>query len=489
MYAQIDTSRRVVTEELDQRTRADLGQFFTPYPIARFMASLFHLNGENAIRLLDAGAGIGSLSVAFLEQFAMHKHTKLEIVAYEFDQSIVPVLKENLHEFSVMTGIDITTEVIKGDFIREGVIACLLGKYKPVDYVILNPPYRKINSDSDHRLLLRKVGIETVNLYAAFVALSLLFLKDGGELVAIIPRSFCNGPYFRPFRTFLLERAAIRHIHIFGARDKAFKEDSVLQENIILHLVKGVSQEAVKISSSSGNDFEDYAEFKVPFNRIVTADDSEGFIHIPGTERNLYQPAFDKFSFSLADLDIMVSTGPVVDFRVKDFLLKDAEPDAAPLLYPAHFGDKNINWPKQNFKKSNALTINADTKRQLFPTGFYTLVRRFSAKEEKRRIVARVVRPDDVSGGYIGFENHLNVFHKAKKGLPEAMALGLAVYLNSTLIDEYFRQFNGHTQVNATDLRLLKYPDKEILFDLGLWAKDLPDFEQSVIDAKITSLL
>ena len=45
--------------------------------------------------------------------------------------------------------------------------------------------------------------------------------------------------------------------------------------------------------------------------------------------------------------------------------------------------------------------------------------------------------------------------------------MGLSVYLNSSLVDHYFRQFNGHTQVNATDLRSLQYPDREMLERLG----------------------
>ena len=133
--------------------------------------------------------------------------------------------------------------------------------------------------------------------------------------------------------------------------------------------------------------------------------------------------------------------------------------------------------------------ITPETQKQLFPTGCYTLVKRFSSKEEKRRIVARVFTPSDAPCEYIGFENHLNVFHKAKKGISHELALGLAVYLNSTLIDEYFRQFNGHTQVNVTDLRLLKYPSTEILIELGNWSEKNPCFEQAVIDAKISSLI
>lgn len=492
MLAQIDISGRATVQQLDQAKRSDRGQFFTPFKIARFMASLFQDRGQGKITLLDAGAGVGALTVAFLEKFGAHPRNQIELLAYEFDTDVAPVLKSNLAEYAELLtrkGIKTISELVEGDFIQEGVISYMFGKHKPADFAILNPPYRKINTDSHHRRLLSRVGVETVNLYSGFVALALLHLKEGGELVAIIPRSFCNGLYYRPFREFLLSKASIKQIHIFGARNKAFKDDGVLQENIIIHLEKASPQGEVKISSSSDDSFEDYSEFTLPFEKIVPATDPEKFIHIPSTENGDHIAHYESFTYSLSDIGVEVSTGPVVDFRVKEFLRNEPEAGAAPLLYPAHFGEKNISWPKPNFKKSNALVIAPETKKQLFPSGCYTLVRRFSAKEEKRRIVARVIDPDNIEGEYVGFENHLNVFHSGKKGLPQELALGLAVYLNSTLIDDYFRQFNGHTQVNATDLRLLKYPSRTVLVELGVWAATLPNFDQATIDAKVSSLL
>ena len=70
-------------------------------------------------------------------------------------------------------------------------------------------------------------------------------------------------------------------------------------------------------------------------------------------------------------------------------------------------------------------------------------------------------------GTNIGFENHLNVFHCNHQGLSPELARGLAVYLNSTLYDVCFRQFNGHTQVNVKDLYTLRYPDLATLETLG----------------------
>lgn len=491
MFARIDTLRREAILQLDQSRRSELGQFFTPYRIATFMASLFENREKSSISVLDAGAGIGSLGLAFMERLSTLSVKELHVVAYELDKNVAIGLKSNLLEYASLLShkMKVIPEVIEEDFIQKCVIDILLGRHESVDYAILNPPYRKISSTSSHRLLLKKVGIDTVNLYSAFVALAILLLKEGGELVAIIPRSFCNGSYYRAFRAFLLEKTAIRQVHIFGSRESAFKEDGVLQENIIIHLVKGAEQGEVKISSSTGDDFLDYSEFALPFDRIVPPSDPEMFIHIPIAERHQDITLSKKITYSLSDLGLEVSTGPVVDFRSKAFLFKDPEPGTAPLLYPAHFGKIYTDWPKVNFKKSNAIAINAETQRQLFPIGYYTLVKRFSSKEEKKRIVARVASPDNLPAPYIGFENHLNVFHHKKKGLTKELALGLAVYLNSTMIDAYFRQFNGHTQVNATDLRLLKYPSKEVLVELGIWAANLSDFDQNTIDKKIISLV
>jgi hypothetical protein len=89
----------------------------------------------------------------------------------------------------------------------------------------------------------------------------------------------------------------------------------------------------------------------------------------------------------------------------------------------------------------------------------------------------------------LGFENHLNVYHQEKRGLSEDVANGLAIFLNSTVVDDYFRRFNGHTQVNATDLRLLKYPAIDALTALGQWAKNNKPLSQQQIDEKVGSIL
>jgi adenine-specific DNA-methyltransferase len=118
-------------------------------------------------------------------------------------------------------------------------------------------------------------------------------------------------------------------------------------------------------------------------------------------------------------------------------------------------------------KKPNALLDADPVQKWLYPNGQYTSVRRWSSKEERRRIVATVYDPSDIPGDTGGFENHLNVFHCGREGLTQAVARGLAVYLNSTFVDVCFRQFNGHTQVNVKDLYTLRYPTRATLEKLG----------------------
>jgi tRNA1(Val) A37 N6-methylase TrmN6 len=454
------------------------------------MAGLFSPMLNCPCRLLDPGAGIGSLSSAFLDrcQSGDLAFSEITVTAFELDNLLQHELTHTLSSHA--TEVSLKYEVLGGDFIEQAVNRIQFGQCD-FTHAILNPPYKKINSDSHHRLLLRQVGIETVNLYSAFLALTVALLAPGGQLVAIIPRSFCNGPYYRPFRDFLLERTAIRHLHPFDSRNKQFKDDAVLQENIILVLERGVRQGEVTVSTSTDDSFIDLKINTHPFDRIVFPGDAARFIHVPATSERSSVERSGAICHSLDDLGVNVSTGPVVDFRLKEHLRHLPEPGAVPLLYPAHFRCLMTQWPQPGLNKANAIRRNPETEKWLYPVGCYCVVRRFSAKEDKRRVVAGVVNPDAFDGSEVlGFENHLNVFHQYKQGLPVALAHGLAVFLSTTAVDENFRRFSGHTQVNATDLKLMKYPSREALIALGAWAIEQNcELTQAMIDNKFEVFL
>ncbi|HEX5001762.1 MAG TPA: N-6 DNA methylase, partial [Bacteroidia bacterium] len=359
MIEQLDKIRIEASRKLDQSKRSEFGQFMTPSIIASFMSSLF-LKAKSAIRILDPGAGIGSLSIALIDQIYNTKKSggEISVTAYEIDEKLLTYLKQNIKSTKsslLEKKITLNSIIIDDDFILKEIDS----KDKKFTHAILNPPYKKINTDSDHRRALRKIGQEHVNLYSAFVGKSLELLAKNGQLVAIIPRSFCNGLYYKPFRKYILENTAIKQIHLFESRTHSFKDDDVLQENVIIHLQKGVSQENVIISHSSDPNLEDIVEETVSFESIVKNDDPEIFIHIPDiTLANIN--VVEEICYSLQDIDVQVSTGPVVDFRVKEYLRANPIDNSMPLLYATHFNGNGIEWPKKS-KKPNSLVINETT--------------------------------------------------------------------------------------------------------------------------------
>lgn len=494
LLSEIDKTRAEISANTSREKKAALGQFLTPASIARFMASLFYPSRHTECRLLDAGAGIGSLSAAFLERISNGElgFHSIQVDAFELDSRLHPVLARVLGQFSSIANL--TTNVIGGDFILSGsnIVAgdIFSAGTKRYTHAILNPPYKKIHCGSPQRIALEKIGIQIVNLYAAFVALALELLEDDGQLVAIIPRSFCNGQYYKPFREFVLSHGAIMHLHLFNARDKAFRDDKVLQENVIILIRKNGESKSVVISNSSDDTFEDYACRVCLIDEIVHENDREKFIRIPTHASPDLLDGSHQIRTSLGELGIAVSTGPVVDFRVREYIRDQPQAGTVPLLYPGHFSGTRVDWPKQNFRKPNAIIKNGITERWLLPNDFYVVTRRFSSKEEKRRIVASIVDPAAFpSAGSLGFENHLNIFHCHGRGLSQEIAWGLVTFLNTTVLDTHFRHFSGHTQVNATDLRHIKYPDRDTLIRLGKWAKNHPQLTQSDIDAEVEHLL
>lgn len=478
--------------------RQELGQFLTPDPIARFMASLFQRQVQD-IRLLDAGAGAGALSAAAVRRWCESdaKPRSIMVTAFEIDPTIVPSLEHTHAKCETechRAGVEFQAKVINADFI-EMALPLIRGDLfaapqTPFNTIILNPPYRKIQSNSATRLMLHSVGIEASNLYAGFLALAARLLEQNGELVAITPRSFCNGPYFKSFRKQFLAQMSLRRLHLFDSRSSAFRDDAVLQENIIVHAEKsGKAPKQVIVSTSHGAPNGDLVERSRTYAEIVSPSDPEQFIHLVTQDaQESARRSVRQLSSSLATLGLKVSTGKVVDFRARDFLLTEPAKASVPLIYPCHFHNGFVQWPLSGSRKPNAIQDAPETQNLLVDSGTYVLVKRFSSKEERRRIVAAVYDPQRIPAKKVGFENHLNYFHLPGGKMGKSFAKGLAAYLNSSVVDLYFRQFNGHTQVNAADLRNLTYPTRSQLEEIGTMIGDMsPD--QAALDKLVLSVI
>ncbi|MSS27992.1 SAM-dependent methyltransferase [Desulfovibrio sp. PG-178-WT-4] len=478
-------SQEPLTDNSDSiSAKSAYSQYMTPTRVAEFMASLFSkLTPRKNIRFLDAGAGKGALTSAFLRSYtqALLTINNPTFDLFEIDNTLAKKLELNVK--NVVPVLSDNIQIINSDFLElaPNLINEGIGHYS---HIMLNPPYKKLYGESRYTKILQSNEINAANLYTAFMSLSIKLLDKKGELVAIIPRSFCNGFYHKKFRDFIFDNCSIEHIHLFRSRTRVFKQDKVLQENIIVLLKKDSKQKEVNISISTDDHFKDFRQESVPFSEVVHPDDVNKFIRIPIASSTTGRLAV---GLSLADLGVDVSTGPIVDFRALDFLNQMPESGDVPLIYPGHLNG-TTEWPKRDFRKPNAIRFCKKTEKLLFPTGFYVAIRRMSSKEEQRRIVAHLIDPKNFPGfKYLGFENHLNIIHSNKNGLSESLAYGLVGYLNSSYVNSLFHCFNGHTQVNATDLRSIKYPSLDILSYLGDWIKNEKIKCQTRIDEKIRS--
>ncbi len=169
-----------------------------------------------------------------------------------------------------------------------------------------------------------------------------------------------------------------------------------------------------------------------------------------------------------SETGLCISTGRVVSFRATEYLLADTtDSSAVPLLHPHNVKPFAVPWPSPKNGKPKAIKRCADSQRLLIPTKNYVLIKRFSSKEEKRRLTAGCLLKADFPFPFLGVENHVNYIYHAERELTEDEVYGIAALFNATLIDRYFRTISGNTQVNATEIRSMNVPEMAVLSAIG----------------------
>lgn len=457
-------------EGLNKENKEKFAQYFTPLQIADYMASLFNTNKNKTIKLLDPGAGTGNLTLAFINKVIEwdKKPRNLHVDLYEIDTNLIEDLKDTLEECTAIGNdnkINFTYNIITDDLIKRTKVK--IENKELYDYVIMNPPYKKLVSFSEHDLLLRELNMMVPNYYAAFLSIGKALLNKNGQMVSITPRSFCNGAYFKKFRLDLLKDCSLEALHLFEKRTDIFYDD-VLQETIIMKLTKNGKQGKVNVSSTVDNSLTDVIPSALKYEDIVFPTDKQGIIRIvPEVDEEL-EIKMKSLDFYLKDLDLNVSTGPIVDFRNREALRNEREKDSFHMVYAHNIRHMNIDF-NVNSNKPSYIVSTDKCANYLKVSGLYVVINRMSSKEEPSRIKAAIFNGADYPGERVGFDNKINYFHMNGNEIDDLnLATGLWVYLNSDFVDFYFRTFSGNTQINVTDLKEnLKYPSREELKILG----------------------
>lgn len=445
----IDTIRTTSDEK-----RNVLAQHLTPPETAKLAVSMFSSldPDKQFINCLDLGAGTGMLSIALCDRYDGHIE---QLDAIEMDAVLATVYDAE------MTSVGIPHELILGD-------ALVDTPRKKYDRVILNPPYKKMSAADERQ---DRLPCKAANLYSAFMSIGLSRLADDGELVAIVPRSWMNGNYFTPFRKYALGGFSLDALHIYGSRTEVFSDTKVLQETMLVRFSKRAQADYIKVSRSTGK--RDEIEIKEFMYQGLIDPESLVVRIAPESARGDLE--------TISSVGLCPSTGKVVDFRNRN-RISEARPDRGDvykLLYSGNFCDGKLDHPKPIGKAQWYVADDQKSTRQLTNPGSYVVVKRFSSKEELRRVTAYPLFLDEP----VALENHLNFIHAGTPHhvIPLAskeLALGLSIWLNSTFVDEWFRDVSGSTQVNAKDIKAMPCPSVVTLEKIGgFWSADMTQSE------------
>ncbi len=448
--------------DVPKSQRKKYGQFFTTASTARFMGDLFNIDFEkNHLELLDAGAGTGILSAALLDHiFGKGYKGTVHLTCYETDGEVCPTLEKNLMLAKQTYGIDYT--LIRENYITSqcfGVNSLLDEDKEKYDYIIGNPPYLKISKDAPEAHAMSDVCHGAPNLYFLFWAMGIYNLRAHQELVYIIPRSWTSGAYFKKFRSYLFNLCVITDVHLFESRDKVFDGESVLQETIIVKVKKSTKKpQTINITTSATSDFRDLKRFQAPYDTVVPKNQ---FVYlVTDADEAEVLERINKLPNTLPDIKMKMQTGLIVDFRTREILRDELEEGAFPLLYSQHIKDGRVTWPMGK----EGEVIKTDRASFLQENSDFLLVKRFTAKEEKRRLQCGIyLKQLYRQFAYISTQNKVN-FVKCDS---PCITYGLYVLLNSTLYDRYYRILNGSTQVNSTEINQIPVPEREVIEEMG----------------------
>ena len=470
------------------------GLYLTPVPVADFMGRRIKVSGRR-MRVLDPAAGSGTLCCAAVEAIVTRPSApeRIELVAHEVDAGLSVLLRTVLDHLAEWCRrnhrVRLEARVEASDFVlahREALRSTgdLLSREsadRNFDVVIANPPYFKIGRSDPRALAVPAVVHGQPNIYALFMAVSAVLLRPEGDFIFITPRSFASGPYFRQFRTTFLEMIRPAEVHVFRSRRDAFHRDAVLQETVIVTGVRrdrwyrDDSRAVLAISSSRGAaDIDESERRAIPMEVALDLETSDKVLKLPlSVEDDQALALVHSWPNRLHRLGLNISTGPVVPFRATGLIDREGRIPRkhVPLLWMNHVRAMQVTWPLNRHKLEYIRRSGSEAL--LVPNRNYVLLRRFSAKEEQRRLSAAPYLASDFTVPGVGLENHLNYVHRPGGSLSEDEAWGLAALYNSRLLDTCFRCVNGNTQVSATELRAMPLPDHAIIVTLGRRVKHL----------------
>ena len=157
----------------------------------------------------------------------------------------------------------------------------------------------------------------------------------------------------------------------------------MLQETVIIKVKKTTDRpELITVSTSQSNgDFSELTSLQVPYRTVVQG--PAHYVYLVTNEQEVQTlTQLSHLTDTLPTLGLKMRTGLTVDYRNQDALRAHAESNAVPLFYAHHLKKGQVQFPLGKEPEYLVTT----QKSLLQKNSNYLFVKRFTAKEEPRRL-------------------------------------------------------------------------------------------------------
>lgn len=486
----IAASTKEFVDTLNRPEQKAIGQFTTPLAVADYMADRLlanwkPVNASAPIHILDPGAGTGVLGLALAEKlFSQYPAVQVSLTAYENDPIAAKVLRQNLattqawakeHQLNFAFTVHMDDYILDHAGNPETFIQRDTDTY---DLVIANPPYKKMRKDSPEAKAMHVIVYGAPNLYGFFWAKTAIELKKHGLSAFIIPRSWMSGAYFYRLRNFMLAEGSLMEVHSFKERTNIFGTTKVMQELVIVLFYKGGLDHIRFWQLPNVHQLDQGQAVDIPTYQAVTGAEKRVYNLVTAADLHALKWA-QSLPSTFAHTCLRMKTGLTVAYRNKEFLVQEPQVNTAPIFFADNLRHHTVKIGRKGPQflkaaRSGLLQTNMD----------YIFVKRFSTKEESRRIqTAYYSAADYPVYREISTDNKLDFVIATNLNL--SILRGAFLVLSSTQFDRYYRLVNGNTQVNATEVNDMKFPNDQQLTALAeqFSVADLKALTQHEIDA------
>lgn len=247
-----DTPEREYATNISSEHMKSLGQFFTPFPIAQFMAKWITSNPQ-CNTILDPAVGLGVFFRAILKEADV---TSYQLIGYDVDPQVLKKAK------ILFQGYEDSIRLINRDYMFND----WNNRY---DGIICNPPYQRFQNYKNRNEILAefqsRLGLALsglTNLHTLFLLKSVNQLSENGRAAYILPSEFLNADYGVFIKRNLITHKSLKYVIVFDFTENLF--DNVITTSCILLFDNSADIKAVEFIAVKSLDDLAYLESQFP---------------------------------------------------------------------------------------------------------------------------------------------------------------------------------------------------------------------------------